>query len=126
MLWQKWVTELYKLVNFAVCRCVKPYDFVDVESAQLHHFADASNYGCGTATYLRLVGRNGIVHALEKHKQVKKDSSLFKLGPILEDGVLKVGGSLSRAVIPVEAKHPVILSYMLMCLSLFSTMPIWK
>ena len=56
MLWQKWVA------NFAVCCCVKPEDFGDVESAQLHHFADASNYGYGTATYLRLVGRNGNVH----------------------------------------------------------------
>jgi len=30
--------------------------------------------------------------------------------PILEDGVLRVGGRLSRAVMPEEMKHPIILA----------------
>ena len=46
----------------AVSRCVKPHGFGCVESAQLHHFADASNYGYGTTTYLRLLNNDGHVH----------------------------------------------------------------
>ncbi|KAI0241411.1 hypothetical protein LSAT2_027953, partial [Lamellibrachia satsuma] len=59
---QKWMAELPKLASFAVRRCVKPDDFGEIESAQLHHFSDASNYGYGTVTYLRLVSRTDNVH----------------------------------------------------------------
>ena len=62
MRWQKWMAELPKLASFAVRRCVKPDDFGEIESAQLHHFSDASNYGYGTVTYLRLVSRTDNVH----------------------------------------------------------------
>ena len=60
--WPRWTAELPKLANFAVSRCVQPDGFGCVESAQLHHFADASNYGYGTATYLRLLNKDGHVH----------------------------------------------------------------
>ena len=62
MRWQKWMAELPKLASFAVRRCVKPDDFGEIESAQLHHFSNASNYGYGTVTYLRLVSRTDNVH----------------------------------------------------------------
>ena len=62
MRWQKWMVELPKLASFAVRRCVKPDDFGEIESAQLHHFSDASNYAYGTVTYPRLVSRTDNVH----------------------------------------------------------------
>lgn len=48
--------------------------------------------------------------ALEKGKtSVKKGSRLYKLDPILDDGVLRVGGRLSKMAMPEEFKHPAIL-----------------
>ena len=49
------------------------------------------------------------IDALEKQCQVKKTSSLFKVDPVLDDGMLRVRGRLSRAVMPEESKHPAIL-----------------
>ncbi len=40
---------------------------------------------------------------------VKKTSPLVKLDPVKVDGVLRVGGRLSRAALPEETKHPAIL-----------------
>ncbi|KAM8861775.1 uncharacterized protein ACB058_008484 isoform 2-T2 [Synchiropus picturatus] len=40
---------------------------------------------------------------------VKKDSHIFKLDPCLKDGVLRVGGRLCRAAMPLDARHPAIL-----------------
>ena len=62
---------------------------------------------------LRFVQRQSFreeIDAIEKHKRVKKSSSLFKADPTVDEGLLRVGGRLSRAVMPVEAKHPAILS----------------
>lgn len=41
---------------------------------------------------------------------MKRTSHLYRLDPILEEGVLRVGGRLSRAAMPDEARHPAILS----------------
>uniref|UniRef100_A0A3Q2QGI5 Arachidonate 15-lipoxygenase B n=1 Tax=Fundulus heteroclitus TaxID=8078 RepID=A0A3Q2QGI5_FUNHE len=57
--WINWIQELHLLESFKVDRCLKPVDFGNVASAQLHHFADASEVGYGTATYLRLCNTNG-------------------------------------------------------------------
>ena len=45
----------------------------------------------------------------QKWKTVKKSSKIYKLDPRMEDGLLRVGGRLSRSSLPLEAKHPVIL-----------------
>jgi len=42
--------------------------------------------------------------------QVPRSSSLLKLDPVLEGGLLRVGGRLKRAAIPEDIKHPLILS----------------
>ncbi len=56
--WTDWIQELHLLEDFKVSRCLKPVDFGTVASAQLHPFADASEVGCGTATYLLLYNIN--------------------------------------------------------------------
>lgn len=48
--------------------------------------------------------------SLEKEQHVKKSSHLYKLCPQLQDGIMRVGGRLSRLSMPVEVKHPIILS----------------
>lgn len=60
--WINWLTELKGLSMFRVSRCLKPHDFGPPVHAQLHHFADASEGGYGTVTYLRLQNEPGDVH----------------------------------------------------------------
>ena len=49
------------------------------------------------------------IHRLQDGKSVLKSSPLFKLDPFLEDGILRVGGRLSRSDLRFEAKHPILL-----------------
>jgi hypothetical protein len=55
--WKAWLEDLDQLNAFEVPRCVKPVDFGEVVQAQLHHFADASEAGYGTVTYLRMLNQ---------------------------------------------------------------------
>lgn len=41
---------------------------------------------------------------------VSRHSSIYRLDPVLEDGLLRVGGRLSKGAMPEEVKHPFILS----------------
>ncbi|XP_052445519.1 uncharacterized protein LOC127987300 [Carassius gibelio] len=50
------------------------------------------------------------IKVLEKGKQLGRSSQLFKLDPILQDGVLRVGGRLNKSAMPENAKHPAIIS----------------
>ncbi|XP_053274096.1 uncharacterized protein LOC128436341 [Pleuronectes platessa] len=52
--WFEWLEDLQKVAEFNVDRCMKPRDFGDPATAQLHHFSDASQVGYGTVSYLRL------------------------------------------------------------------------
>lgn len=47
--------------------------------------------------------------ALRKGVSVKKSSSIYRLDPILQNGILRIGGRLSRSALPEEVKHPAIL-----------------
>lgn len=47
---------------------------------------------------------------LQKGGTVKKTSSIYKLDPVLQNGIIRVGGRLSKLAMPEEIKHPVILS----------------
>ena len=60
--WRSWVRELSVLDNFCFDRCYKPESFGPLKSAQLHHFTDASQFGYGCVSYLRLVNVDGYVH----------------------------------------------------------------
>lgn len=60
--WQKWLSEIHQLKEFNLSRCFKPHDFGLVTSSQLHHFADASEVGYGTVSYLRSVNNRGDIH----------------------------------------------------------------
>lgn len=44
-----------------------------------------------------------------KSSSVQKKSSLYRLDPMLDDGLLRVGGRLHKLAMPEETKHQVIL-----------------
>lgn len=60
--WVKWKDDLGQITNFKVSRCVKPKYFGTHSKAHLHHFADASEQGYGTVSYVRLVNEQNAVH----------------------------------------------------------------
>ena len=60
--WFEWLKDLHQLATFSVSRCIKPVDFGDIKTAQIHHFSDASESGYGTVSYLRLTNDQGRVH----------------------------------------------------------------
>ncbi|XP_033759555.1 uncharacterized protein LOC117341801 [Pecten maximus] len=60
--WCVWIKDLQKLSDFKVDRCIKPPGFEDIQSAQLHHFADASETEYGTVSYLRMKNAEGKTH----------------------------------------------------------------
>lgn len=59
--WKKWLEDLDQLAAFKVNRCIKPRDFGGVKLAQLHHFADASESGYRTVTYIRMLNQENSV-----------------------------------------------------------------
>lgn len=50
--WSAWKTMLQQLVDISVPRCFKPAGFGEAVFNQLYHFADASEEGYGTVSYL--------------------------------------------------------------------------
>ena len=57
-LWMEWKSSLHLLETISVKRCIKPDDFGEIIEASLHCFSDASYYGYGQVTYIRLVNCN--------------------------------------------------------------------
>ena len=60
--WQRWLTDLLKLSQFTIERCLKPANFGRIVSSQLHHFSDASEIGFGSVSYLRHSDGHGGIH----------------------------------------------------------------
>ena len=58
--WEQWCRDLKELKEFSVARSLSPTDRI-VVNCQLHYFADASEKGYGTASYIRLEDEDGIV-----------------------------------------------------------------
>ena len=60
--WEKWRNELPSLERLSFPRCVRPPDFGEVKSRQLHIFSDASSIGYGSVVYQRLCDNQGHIH----------------------------------------------------------------
>ena len=58
--WEKWLSELGKLAEVQLSRCLIPSSFLDSQ-CELHYFSDASEHAYATVVYLRLVNRKGEV-----------------------------------------------------------------
>ncbi|XP_062422203.1 uncharacterized protein LOC119220568 [Pungitius pungitius] len=52
--WSNWLEDLQRVSKFQADRCIKPRDFGEPVTAQLHHFSDASQVGYGSVSYVRL------------------------------------------------------------------------
>nr|XP_021335998.1 uncharacterized protein LOC110440142 [Danio rerio] len=50
------------------------------------------------------------IEAIKQNVTIKRRSQLYRLDPVLQDGILRVGGRLNKAAMPNESKHPAILS----------------
>ncbi|XP_068232017.1 uncharacterized protein [Palaemon carinicauda] len=57
--WKAWCNQLRLLETMKIDRSYVPEGFGQVQTFQLHHFADASQVGYGTASYLRMEGYGG-------------------------------------------------------------------
>ncbi|XP_068735424.1 uncharacterized protein [Montipora capricornis] len=55
--WKKWLSELPKLSQISLARCLKPADFGVADVTELHHFADASQIAYGAVSYARFVNK---------------------------------------------------------------------
>nr|XP_055045825.1 uncharacterized protein LOC129431793 [Misgurnus anguillicaudatus] len=60
--WERWKRDLNDLQKVDVPRTYAPTDFGNPVEAELHHFSDASTYGYGQCSYLRLKNKKGNVH----------------------------------------------------------------
>lgn len=60
--WSQWIVDLQSLAKLKVQRCVLPEDFGEVQEQSVHHFSDASTFGYGQCSYIRLKDSNGRVH----------------------------------------------------------------
>ena len=60
--WERWLSDLPKLSEIVLARCLKPSSFCHVDVTELHHFADASQIAYGAVSYARFVNEDKKVH----------------------------------------------------------------
>ncbi|XP_053376587.1 uncharacterized protein LOC128547590 [Mercenaria mercenaria] len=60
--WVMWCADLKNLTLLKFPRCVKPEGFGKIRITEMHHFSNASSYGYGQCSYIRLVNDVGQVH----------------------------------------------------------------
>ena len=60
--WKAWESSFHVLPSVKIPRCYKPVEFKGIKSIELHHFADASVSGYGTASYLRFTDVEDRIH----------------------------------------------------------------
>ena len=58
----EWLSDLPRLAAFKVPRCLKPTNFGNVSTIELHHFSDASEQAYGCVSYLRLIDKDFNCH----------------------------------------------------------------
>lgn len=96
----KWHTALKvvaRIQQLARHKAVKPINVEDMRNASIR--------------LVKLAQRDAFKDEIQKLRQGKLPNShpLFQLDPVLQDGVLRVGGRLKKAFLPLDTKHPAIL-----------------
>ena len=95
------ITKEERSLNFAVVPIsvdeMRNAEMEIIKNVQKKHFHDELS---------RLVSISG---ESKKFLTVKKPSQLYRLDPIMEDDIIRVGGRLLNSPLPEESKHPIIL-----------------
>ena len=60
--WTNWLTQLQDVHKLEIKRCLKPDNFGEIVTSEIHHFSDASDQGYGACSYLRLVNAKNQVY----------------------------------------------------------------
>ncbi|XP_031425669.1 uncharacterized protein LOC116220856 [Clupea harengus] len=60
--WMEWTNSLDRIKGFSVPRCLKPKGYGMTSHAELHHFADASESGYGSVSYIRQLNQQDVIH----------------------------------------------------------------
>ena len=60
--WENWRNELPMLKRILVPHCVKPIDFGEMKSREVHIFSDTSCVGYGSVAYLHLCDNEDRIH----------------------------------------------------------------
>ena len=98
--WNEWLSELHLLENVSVKRCIKPIEFGEIASSQLHVFSDASSIGYGAVAYLRLSNVAGIVHCSFLHGKARlaplKVTTIPRLELTAATVAVRIGQQLQR------------------------------
>ncbi|XP_033095729.1 uncharacterized protein LOC117100237 [Anneissia japonica] len=80
---------------------------VIIKGSQLEKFPEEIEILKNLKTKGEIIGRNG---TRERNQSLKRASILYKLDPFLDqENILRVGGRIKRADIPMEVKHPIII-----------------
>ena len=56
--WERWLSDLPKLSDIVLARCLKPSSFGYADVTELHHFADASQIAYGAVSYVSFVNED--------------------------------------------------------------------
>lgn len=114
-----WYLRLRNMLSLMVKK--RKESALNVDSSQSHHQLKLFKGQCLTVEELAHAERAFIIYTqrtsfpaemtiLEKVSSVvQKKSALYQLDPMLDDGILRVGGRLHKLAMPEETKHQVIL-----------------
>lgn len=58
--WKNWLDDLENLQKLHISRCFAPEALGKVQRVELHHFSDASSYGYGQCSYIRVVSEDKV------------------------------------------------------------------
>ena len=94
-----------------ICKFAEELDLLGDNSSQIRTLS-VEDMAQAEEAIVRFVQEHSFqeeMTALKREGSVRKSSCLFRLDPVLVDGVLRVGGRLRRSALPEEVKHPAIL-----------------
>eukprot|EP00079_Xenopus_tropicalis_P036905 XP_017950676.1 PREDICTED: uncharacterized protein LOC101733728 [Xenopus tropicalis] len=93
--WESWIKDLQHLHGVRIPRCFAPHDFGKYERIELHHFSDASSYGYGQCSYIRVIRDEKVHCSLVMAKTRVAPTNVLTI-PRLELSAAVVSASVSK------------------------------